>query len=108
MKVVGKVNSREMYQHNIEAHQLARSLNLRSFLIDLTESVNVNSAAENYDFVYRQVRNSPEMLHKVCLALLLKKNDHSHDFIETLASNAGEKVKKFYDVEEAVRFLIES
>lgn len=108
MKITGQVNSQDMYQHTLEAHQLGRSLHLRAFLVDLTDAVNTQSVIEQYEFVYKDVQGNNELLHSVRLALWVKQGDHSHDFIETLASNTGEKVKKCYDQQEAIRFLLET
>lgn len=106
-KVVGKVTSQDMYQHAVEAHELARSLDLRAFLMDLTDAVNLQSASENYDLVYRRFRTSDKLLRNSRLALWVKADDHSHDFIETLAANAGDNVKIFRDLHKAIQFLLE-
>ena len=105
MKVVGDVNSVDMIQHNLEAHKLARSLNLKSFLLDMTEATNVNKVFENYDFVYNTVSKSRELIPHVRVAMVIRHGDHSHDFIETLANNAGNHLETFHDIQEAVRFL---
>lgn len=107
IKVVGKVTSQDMYQHAVEAHELARSLNLRAFLMDLTDSVNLQSAGENYNLVYRQFRTSDKLIRNSRLALWVKADDHSHDFIETLAANAGDNVNLFRDPQKAIQFLLE-
>ena len=106
-KVVGEVTSQEMYQHAVEAHQLARTLNLRAFLMDLTDAVNLQSVSKNYDLVYQQFRTSDKLIRNSRLALWVKMNDHSHDFIETLAFNAGDNVKLFRDHQKAINFLLE-
>lgn len=106
-KVVGKVTSQDMYQHAVEAHELARSLDLRVFLMDLTDAVNLQSASENYDLVYRRFRTSDKLIRNSRLALWVKADDHSHDFIETLAYNAGDNVKIFQDLQKAIQFLLE-
>lgn len=107
MKVVGNVTSLDMYQHAVEAHQLARSLNLRAFLMDLTDAVNRQSVVENYDLVYQQFHTSDKLIRNSRLALWVNMNDHSHDFIETLALNAGDNVKLFRDPQKAIDFLLE-
>lgn len=107
MKVVGEVTSQEMYQHAVEAHQLARTLNLRTFLMDLTDAVNRQSAFENYDLVYKQFRTSDKLIRNSRMALWVDMNDRSHDFIETLAFNAGDNVKVFRDPQKAINFLLE-
>lgn len=107
MKVVGDVSSEGMYQHIIEAHALARSLNLKCFLMDMTEAVNVNSVFENYTFVYQKVGQSKDVIPYASVAMLVRKGDHSHDFIETLANNAGNRVNTFHDLQEAIHFLTE-
>lgn len=107
MKITGQVNSQDMYQHTLEAHQLGRSLHLRAFLVDLTDAINTQSVIEQYEFVYNKVQGSDELLHHVRLALWVKQGDRSHDFIETLASNTGEQAKIFHDQQAAIRFLLE-
>jgi hypothetical protein len=106
IKVVGNITSQDIYQHAVEAHELARSLNLRAFLMDLTDSVNLQSASENYDVVYRRFRTSDQLIRNSRLAMWVKADDHSHDFIETLATNAGDNVKLFRDPQKAIQFLV--
>ena len=106
MKVVGDVKSDEMFQHNIEAHTLARSLNLRSFLMDMTKATNVNKVYENYEFIYHKMGKSKEFIPNVRVAIVVRHGDRSHDFIETLANNAGKRLRKFQDMQETVHFLM--
>ena len=107
MKVVGDVRSEGMYQHIIEAHALARSLNLKSFLMDMTEATNVNKVYENYEFIYHKMGKSKEFIPYVCVAIVVRHGDRSHDFIETLANNAGKCLRKFQDMQEEIHFLTE-
>ena len=107
MKITGQVNSQDMYQHTLEAHQLGRSLHLRAFLVDLTDAINTQSPVEKYNFVYKKVQGDDELLHFVRMAMWVRPEDHSHDFIETLANNTGEQAKIFHDPQAAIRFLLE-
>jgi hypothetical protein len=71
----------------------------------MTEATNVNKVFENYDFVYNTVSKSRELIPHVRVAMVIRHGDHSHDFIETLANNAGNHLETFHDIQEAVRFL---
>ncbi|MBL8062215.1 MAG: hypothetical protein JNK32_04300 [Anaerolineales bacterium] len=106
MKIIGEIDSADMFKYNLEAHALARSVCVRRFLLNLIEARNVNSVIDDYDFAYKNIGPSPEFLHGIRVALLVSPDDHSHDFINILFKNTGETIDLFVDQEEAVSFLL--
>jgi hypothetical protein len=60
---------------------------------------------ENYEFAYEKVSPNPKINKLAKVALLVSKNDHSHDFIETVSINAGLQVKLFRNQKAALEYL---
>ena len=90
--VKGKITSGDptvLIQPLIEAHELAMQREIRNILVDVTQARNTLGIADNYDIVYRKIMREPAVDRYVRVALLVAPDDHSHDFTETLARNAG-------------------
>ena len=90
--VKGKISSGDptvLIQPLIEAHELAMQRGIRNILVDVTQARNTLGIADNYDIVYRKIMQEPAVDRYVRVALLVAPDDHSHDFTETLARNAG-------------------
>lgn len=106
LKVVGDVTRQEMLACDMEAHALGRQLGIRRYLMDATEAHNVESVTGNYVFIRNDIeREEIDRLARV--AMLVAPDDHSHDFVETVARNSGFLVKLFRDRGEAERYLLE-
>ena len=96
LKVIGDITRDSAMKQNIEAHAYGRGLGINKFLVDLTESRNVDSVTNNYQFAYEDM-HSPDFDRHAKVAFLVSAGDHSHDFVETLAFNAGLDIKIFTD-----------
>lgn len=106
LKVKGDYHRQLAMQNNIELNKLGKKLGTNRFLMDLTESKNVESSSEKYAFAYEDMMNAPEIDRTARVALLVSPDDHSHDFIVTVTRNAGLDVTLFTDHELAVQHLL--
>lgn len=105
LKVKGPTTRESAMAHNIEAHALGRKLGINRYLVDLTESRNVESVIDNYEFAYKDMK-TPQVDPAARVAVLVSPGDHSHDFIETVARNAGLDMTLFTNQEQARRHLL--
>ncbi len=105
IKTKGDITRTEAMKQNIEAHTLGRKLGIRRYLVDLTESRNVESVVDDYEFVHEDLQAEPVFDRFARVALLVSPDDRSHDFFATASLNAGMSVHLFTSFEEAVQFL---
>ena len=60
---------------------------------------------ETYQFAYTDMRKMEGMDLHARVATLVSPEDHSHEFMATVANNAGLDVNLFTNAEEAIHFL---
>lgn len=94
-----------LIQPLIEAHELAMKRGIRNILVDVTEARNTLGISDNYDIVYHKILKEPAVDRRARVALLVHPNDHSHDFTETLARNAGFNFTLYRDRDLALASL---
>jgi hypothetical protein len=104
IKITGTINRRSAVEYDQRAHALGRESNIRRYFMDLTECVNVDPAADAFEFAYHDMRADP-FDPRARVTALVAPDDHSHDFIETVCRNAGHNVTLFRDRAEALRHL---
>ena len=92
----------QMYQ---EAHEFGRKHGLRCYLIDLLHSVNRDSVNDNYTFAYDHLPHAVGIDPTAVIALLVGKDDKSHDFEETVNRNSGANITLFRDRGAAIDYL---
>jgi hypothetical protein len=107
LKVTGDINRRLAIKYDMEAHKIGHELGIDRYLMDLTESKNVESSVDNYEFAYKDIRDTPDIDRSARVAILVSPDDHSHDFIITVTRNSGLDVTLFIDREEAIRHLLQ-
>ncbi len=105
LKVRGDITRQSAMRMNLEAHSLGKQLGIRRYLVDATEARNVEFNTENYQFAYMDMRTMEGIDKHARVATLVSPDDHSHDFMETVAKNAGLDVSLFTSAEEAIHFL---
>ena len=105
--VKGDINRMTALNQNLEAHALGRKLGITRYFVDLTESRNTESVTDQYEFAYKDMRSAEGIDRHARIAVLVSADDHSHDFIETVARNSGLNFKLFADREKAMSFLME-
>jgi len=103
--ITGDITRAAAMKVNIEAHALGKILGIRAYLVDLTNSKNVESVVDDYEFAYDDMRSEPQIDPLALVALLVGPDDHSHDFLATVSVNAGMRVSLFRDREMALSYL---
>lgn len=106
LKIKGDLTSEMALRQDLEAHFLGKKLGISRYLVDATESRNVDSVSNNYDFAFKDIMISPDIDKNARVALLVSPEDNSHDFVETVARNAGLDVTLFRDRDLAIRHLL--
>ena len=89
---------------NKDINKYRKDHNVDLLLYDLRNKPLEISAFEQYDVVYN-LSNKVGERHCRKIAFLVKKGDHSYDFVETLYLNSGKLAKRFEDYDEAVKWL---
>jgi hypothetical protein len=108
LEEVGDITRQSQLQHNQEAHEFARKIGTRKFLVDVTNARNRDSIGENYQFAYtdlENLRNTNAIERGERVAILASPGDDSHDFAVTVMVNSGSDVKLFNDRDSAIDFL---
>jgi hypothetical protein len=105
VKVVGEINRKIAFEMNVASHKFGREKGIKKYFIDLTESLNNESPFSSYDFANKDMKQSDQLDINAIVALYVDKDDHSHDFFETAAVNAGLSVKLFRNKQDAINYL---
>ena len=108
LKVKGNITRKTALQMNLEAHALGRQLKIRRYFVDVTESKNTDKPLEDYELANSDMRQTEGIDKQAWVAALVRPDDHSHDFMETVSKNAGLHLKLFTDPDEAKRYLMET
>ncbi len=103
-KITGFVEISSLLNCLIEAHAMARQRKVNCCLMDLTDARNLLTTLENYHFAYTDM-NHPGIDRRLHIAMLVNPDDHSHDFLETLARNNGRDMTIFTSLAAAERYL---
>ncbi len=102
----GTLNSKLIMERTLEAHALGEKLDITRHLMDVTEATNTEPIIDTYKFAHKDVRRTPGINTGVRVAVLVRPDDHSHDFAETVAKNAGQDVTIFRDRDSAIAHLL--
>lgn len=106
LEVVGEINRRTAMAQNLKAHALGRELGIRRYLVDVTRARNTDTALDDYEFAHRDMQTDGIDVG-ARVAVLVSPGDRSHEFVETVARNAGMNVRNFEDRDQALRFLLD-
>jgi len=106
LEIQGDINRQLAMQYNLAAHALGQKLGIARFLMDVTASRNVESITSKYVFAYDDMKNAPGINRMARVAVLVSPDDHSHDFIITVAQNSGLNSTLFRDREAAIEYLL--
>lgn len=105
LTIKGNITRVIAMQYNLEAHALGEKLGIHRYLTDVTEARNVESVLDKYKFAYRDMQQETGIDRRARVAMLVSPEDHSHDFIETVARNSGLDVTLFREREKAMEHL---
>jgi len=105
LKVTGNITRQTIMPGVVAAHALGGKLALDCYLVDATDATNIETITDNYTFAYSDMRNTEGIDKYARIAVLVSPDDHSHDFVETVARNAGLNFRLFRDRDQAEGFL---
>jgi len=105
LKVKGEITREQAMKQNVEAHALGRKLGINRYLVDATQCRNVETVSNNYGFAYQDMAEADDIDRTARVATLVSPDDHSHDFIETVAKNSGLNMTLFRNRKQAVEHL---
>ena len=105
IKARGDIARREAVQMTLQACALGKKLSIDLYLVDATEARNVGTILDTYDFAYSDMVATEGVDRSATVAIVVRPDDHSHDFVETVCRNAGLNFTLFRDRDEARRFL---
>ena len=105
--VTGDMTGELGLEYNLKSHALGRELGINHYLVDVTESRNVDSPPADYNFARFKMKDNPGIDQNARVAILIKPGDRSHNFIETVSRNSGLDVTIFTDRFQAIRHLTE-
>lgn len=104
----GEFSNQISIEQNIAANELGKQLGIDRFLIDLLDAHYTGTPVEHYKYAYEEVKAEPAINLAARVALLVNADDHSHDFVETVARNNGMNLTLFRDKDQAIRHLTRS
>ncbi len=104
VRVEGTITRKGAFEFNQTAAKLASEHAIEAYLFDLRRAINVESAADNYMIANK---DAPEIAfsRSARIAVLHAPGDDSHQFIETVALNAGYRMKLFTAEQDALAWL---
>jgi hypothetical protein len=105
-KHIGEINSKIILERTLEAHALGDKLGITRHLMDVTEAKNTEPLSSTFQFANNDVPNTPGININVKVAVLVRPGDNSHDFAETVTTNAGHNIKLFTNLESAIKHLL--
>ena len=109
LKVVGEFTAKSMLKCTVEAHTLGQEMDIHWYFVDVTNARNIDTPYNNYKFAYQDLKMTEGTDPLAKVVCLVSPDDHSHDFIETVAYNAGVNagiiLKLFREPAEAKAYL---
>jgi hypothetical protein len=105
IKVKGALAQQDSMQIITEAAEVGAKLGIQQYLMDVTEAVHSWPLGQDYMFVNQDLQNQIKFDRRARTAVLVSPEDTSHDFILTVAMNAGLNLHVFRDRQEALAFL---
>lgn len=108
LKVRGDLDRASSIKQIIEAHELGTKLGIQNYLADLTEARSVRSILDDYHLANADTHRDPRIITFARVAMLVSPEDHSHDFLEIAALNAGWRVKLFKEKTKALDYLMKA
>jgi len=104
IKVVDSMTRESGGEQMARAGIVGAEMGIRRFLVDATESRNAASALSNYKVAHSDSRDAA-VDRRARIAILVDRDDHSHDLYVTFAQTAGLDVTLFRSREDAIAHL---
>ena len=106
LTIIGNFNAKDMVKYVVEAHAKGNKKKIDCYLVDVTDAKNIDSVKNNYDFAYSEIKNAHGVNFTAKVVAVVSPEDHTHDFVETVLSNAGLPIKLFRDRSKAINYLL--
>ena len=103
-RVMGPMTVNTAQEFAKEMDSLSRAKNIKRFLYDVREAPNTSANYKNYQYAYQDM-DDLGLQRDVRSAILADPADTSHDFVGTVAQNAGFNVRVFHDEGAAIAWL---
>ena len=103
-EVTGLITQENSHEFTEASNRLLSAANVKRLLTDVRNATNELSVSQNYKYAYEDMGDL-NLRRDVRSAILTNKGDRSHDFIETVAQNAGYNVRIFSDEQTAIAWL---
>jgi len=105
LEVTGEITRESAIKGSIDAHKFGKEKGIKKYLVDCTNSRNVDSVFNNYQFAYHDMKHTEGIDATSIIVIVVSPEDHSHDFVETAARNNGLNFTLFRDRQKAIEFL---
>ena len=105
LEATGEITRENAMKYILAAHKLGKKHEIKRYLVDYRKARNTDTIINNYQFANEDMKQTPGIDLTAVVALLISPEDHSHDFIETVAKNSGLNVKLFRDKKKAIKYL---
>lgn len=102
--ISGDVTRESAVTFNLEAVEIGERHGIHRYLFDARGARNVEPPSGNFAFANEDL-NTLRVDRTNRVAMLVDVDDHSHDFVETVARNSGHPVTIFRDLGVALEFL---
>ena len=106
VKINGTVHLQDSMQIITEAYEVGAQLGIQQYLMDVTEAPHSWPLGQDYMFVNQDLKQQTKFNPSARTAVLTAPEDKSHDFILTVAMNAGLNIHVFRDRQAALEFLL--
>ena len=106
VKIKGALRFQDSMQIITEAYDTGARLGIQQYLMDVTEAPHSWPLGQDYMFVNQDLKQQTKFNPSARTAVLAASEDTSHDFILTVAMNAGLNLHVFRDRQEALEFLL--
>ena len=106
LKIEGNFTGKDMMQCVMDSHALGIRMDIHSYLVDVRDARNVDSATGNYEFANTDMKSTEGVDTLARVAGLISPGDHSHDFAVTVCTNAGMHLHLFTDLSQALHYIL--
>lgn len=106
IKIKGNLRRQDSMQIITEAYDVGAELGIQQYLMDVTEASHSWPLGVDYVFVNQDLQHQIKFNRSARTAVLVSPEDVSHDFILTVAMNAGLNINVFRDRDDALEFLL--
>ena len=105
-RITGAVTAELARESSKELNRMCLEHNIKRVLTDVRDVPNTLNISQNYEYAYKDMAQLG-LQRDVRAAILAAPGDKTHDFVETVAQNAGYGVRVFHAEDAALAWLYE-